>query len=122
MPEALEGSTATLSDFGDRRGHRHHGLYGGLLIEPKGATWSSPATGEPLSTGAAGVIRWTDASGAARVYREHAIDWEDGLNLRTASGAAVPPANEVDDPYDRTNAASTTARSASRPGSPRTRR
>jgi hypothetical protein len=103
--EALAGTTATLADFGDRRGHRHHGLFGGLLVEPKGSTWSDPATGAPLTSGAgaAAVVRWTDASGTAQVYREHAIDWEDGLNLRTASGAAVPAANEVDDPYDLGN-------------------
>jgi hypothetical protein len=103
--EALAGTTATLADFGDRRGHRHHGLFGGLLVEPKGSTWSDPATGAPLTSGAgaAAVVRWTDAGGTAQVYREHAIDWEDGLNLRTASGAAVPAANEVDDPYDLGN-------------------
>jgi hypothetical protein len=38
------GTSATLADFGDRRGHRHHGLFGGLLIEPKGSTWSDPKT------------------------------------------------------------------------------
>ena len=103
MPAGLAGSTATLGDFGDRRGHRHHGLFGGLLIEPKGSTWHDPQTGAPITTGAAAVIRWTDASGKPQVYREHAIDWEDGLNLRTATGAAVPAANEVDDPYDLGN-------------------
>jgi hypothetical protein len=101
--EALAGTTATLGDFGDRRGHRHHGLFGGLLIEPEGSTWHDPTTGAPITTGAAAVIRWTDADGNAQVHREHAIDWEDGLNLRTASGAAVPAANDVDDPYDRGN-------------------
>ncbi len=30
----IEGATINLLDFGDRRGHRHHGLWGGLLIEP----------------------------------------------------------------------------------------
>jgi hypothetical protein len=103
VPTTLAGTSATLADFGDRRGHRHHGLFGGLLIEPKGSTWSDPKTGEPITTGAAAVIRWTDANGAAQVYREHAVDWEDGLNLRTATGAAVPAANEVDDPYDQGN-------------------
>jgi manganese oxidase len=103
LPESLAGSTATLGDFGDRRGHRHHGLHGGLLIEPKGSTWHSPKTGEPITTGAAAVIRWTAPDGTKRATREHAIDWQDGLNLRTASGAAVPAANEVDDPYDLGN-------------------
>ena len=103
VPATLAGTSATLGDFGDRRGHRHHGLFGGLLIEPKGSTWHDPKTGNPITTGAAAVIRWTDAAGNAQVYREHAVDWEDGLNLRTATGAAIAPANEVDDPYDRGN-------------------
>ncbi|MCA2211409.1 multicopper oxidase domain-containing protein [Jidongwangia harbinensis] len=103
VPEDLAGSTATLVDFGDRRGHRHHGLFAGLLIEPKGSTWSDPATGAPIVTGPAAVIRWTDANGRAQVFREHALQWQDGLNLRTATGAAIPPAGDVDDPYELGN-------------------
>ena len=99
----LVGATVPLVDFGDRRGHRHHGLHGGLLVEPTGATWSHPRTGAPAPTGAEAVVRWTDASGNPRVYREYVLDWADGLNLRTPSGAAIPPAVEVDDPYDAGN-------------------
>jgi hypothetical protein len=97
------GVTTTLGDFGDRRGHRHHGLFGGLLVEPFGSTWHDPATDAPIVTGAAATIRWTDQNGVKRAYREHAIDWEDGLNLRTRSGAAIPPAGDVDDPYELGN-------------------
>jgi hypothetical protein len=103
VPTTLAGTSGTLGDFGDRRGHRHHGLFGGLLIEPQGSTWHDPKTGAQITSGAAAVIRWTDPDGTKRATREHAIDWEDGLNLRTPSGAAVPPANEVDDPYDKGN-------------------
>jgi hypothetical protein len=103
VPEDLAGSTATLVDLADRRGHRHHGLFGGLLIEPKGATWTDPATGAPVVTGAAAVIRWTAPDGSAQAFREHALHWQDGLNLRTAAGAAIPPASEVEDPYELGN-------------------
>ncbi|MHA7220320.1 multicopper oxidase domain-containing protein [Arthrobacter sp. MDT1-48-3] len=103
VPAELAGASVTLADFGDRRGHRHHGLHGGLLIEPKGSTWTHPQTGAAIVTGASAVIRWTDAAGKAQVYREHALEWQDGLNLRTPSGAAVPTAGEVDDPYDQGN-------------------
>ena len=105
VPDKLTGSTVNLVDFGDRRGHRHHGLFAGLLIEPKGSTWADPGTGRPVVTGPAAVIRWTDADGKAQVYREHAISWMDGLNLRTASGEAIEPASPVDDPYDQGNRA-----------------
>ncbi|GAA3932849.1 multicopper oxidase domain-containing protein [Actinoplanes auranticolor] len=103
VPEELAGSTAMLADFGDRRGHRHHGLFGGLLIEPKGSTWTDPATGAPVVTGDRAVIKWTDASGTARSFREYALHWQDGLNLRTPSGAAIPPAGDPDDPYELGN-------------------
>ncbi len=103
VPEHLAGSTATLVDFGDRRGHRHHGLFAGLLIEPKGSTWTDPASGAPIVTGASAVIRWTGADGKPQVFREHALQWQDGLNLRTPSGAAIAPAGEVDDPYELGN-------------------
>ncbi|HEX8629383.1 MAG TPA: multicopper oxidase domain-containing protein, partial [Catenuloplanes sp.] len=103
IPEQLAGSTAVLGDFGDRRGHRHHGLFGGLLIEPKGSTWSDPATGTPVITGANAVIRWTDAAGRGQAFREHALHWQDGLNLRTPGGAAIAPAGDVEDPYELGN-------------------
>jgi hypothetical protein len=104
VPAKLEGSTANLVDFGDRRGHRHHGLFAGLLVEPKGSTWTSSTTaGASVVTGPSAIIRWTDSSGVKRAYREHAVQWQDGLNLRTASGAAIRPSSRVDDPYDRGN-------------------
>ncbi|MEU8663242.1 multicopper oxidase domain-containing protein, partial [Actinoplanes philippinensis] len=103
VPEELAGSTAVLADFGDRRGHRHHGLFGGLLIEPKGATWTDPATGVPVTTGDRAIIKWTDASGTARSFREYALHWQDGLNLRTPSGAAIAPAGDPEDPYELGN-------------------
>ena len=44
----VTGATINLVDLGDRRGHRHHGLWGGLMVEPKGAVWLDPRTGQPL--------------------------------------------------------------------------
>ena len=101
----LEGSAVNLVDFGDRRGHRHHGLFGALLVEPKGSTWLDPSTGKPVLSGAVSDVRWTDAAGVARAYREQVLNWQDGLNLRTASGAPIPTASVVDDPYEQGNRA-----------------
>jgi manganese oxidase len=98
VPDKLDGATINLVDFGDRRGHRHHGLFGALLVEPKGSTWTDPATGAPVRSGAVADIRW---SGGA--YREHALNWQDGLNLRTPAGQAIPDASKVKDPYDKGN-------------------
>jgi hypothetical protein len=100
VPPMLEGVSANLVDFGNRRGHRHHGLFGGLLIEPRGSTWSDPVTGQPIRTGASAVIRWTDANGVQQVRREFVADFQDGLRLEDAAGNVIPAPAEVDDPYE----------------------
>jgi hypothetical protein len=96
----LEGAAVNLVDFGDRRGHRHHGLFGGLMIEPRNATWTDPATGKALVSGAAANIRWTDSSGVVRNEREFVVNLQDGLNLRAPDGTAIPPAQEIEEPYE----------------------
>jgi hypothetical protein len=100
-PGLLGGTN--LVDFGDRRGHRHHGLWGGLMIEPKGSTWTNPETGAAVTTGAQADIKWTDSSGKAQAFREFVVDFQDGLNLRDKSGARIPEAGHVDDPYELGN-------------------
>jgi FtsP/CotA-like multicopper oxidase with cupredoxin domain len=100
----VTGATINLVDMADRRGHRHHGLWGGLMVEPKGSTWLDPVTGAPLKggAGAAAVIKWTEA-GVVRRQREFVVDFQDGLNLKTPGGAQIPPASPADDPYDAGN-------------------
>jgi manganese oxidase len=99
----LAGATALLADFGDRRGHRHHGLWGGLLIEPKGSTWTHPVTGLPITTGAQAVIRWTNADGTPGVRREFVTGIQDGLRLLDDAGAPIAPAGPVEDAYELGN-------------------
>jgi hypothetical protein len=103
IPPDLGGSTANIIDLGDRRGHVHHGLFGGLLIEPAGSTWTDPVTGAPVTTADRADITWTDSSGVVRRQREFVIAFQDGLNLRTKTGAPIAPASEVDDPYELGN-------------------
>jgi hypothetical protein len=94
-----------LVDFGDRIGHRHHGLFGALLVEPAGATWTDPATGAP-ATGPVADVHWTE-NGKATSAREFAAIWQDGLTLRDKGGAVLPiplPAGHTPaelDPYER---------------------
>jgi hypothetical protein len=99
----LDGATANLVDMADRRGHRHHGLFGGLVVEPKGSTWTDPGNGQPVPNGLTANINWVDDQGNAQSYREHTVHWQDGLNLRLANGQPVPVLDHVDDPYDRGN-------------------
>lgn len=79
-----------VTDFGDVRGHRHHGLFAGIVIEPKNSRAFHPATGSSLAAGASADIR---VPGTAD-FREHVVFFQDGLNLRDAAGAVI------DDPSD----------------------
>jgi hypothetical protein len=110
---SLEGATTNLVDLGDRRGHRHHGLWGGLFVEPKGAIWTDPKTGLSLAgvpnkageivgtkTAEAADISWTTPDGKRSAYREFAIDFQDGLFLRDKNGELIREAGHVDDPYE----------------------
>ncbi len=74
-----------ITDFGDVRGHRHHGLFAGLVVEPKGSTWHDPATGRPLLSGANADIRVPGRPD----FRESVVQYSDGLNLRTRTGAII---------------------------------
>ncbi|GAB2677599.1 hypothetical protein GCM10027271_43100 [Saccharopolyspora gloriosae] len=101
----IEGSTITLSDFGDRRGNAHHSLFGTLIIEPPGSIWTDPVTGRP-ATGTAADVRWVE-DGAARATREFVAIWQDGVRLFDRDGEPNPEAvsgEDVDlDPYERGN-------------------
>jgi len=110
------GLSSNLVDMADRKGHRHHGLWGGLMMEPKGSTWTDPKTGASLegtadANGAlvgtkpaeAADIKYTDGSGAKKAYREFVADFQDGLGLRDGNGGLIPEAGHVDDPYELGN-------------------
>ncbi len=68
------------------RGTRHHGAWGALLVEPKGSVYLNPKDLKPLASGEAAVIKFTNAAGAARSFREFVIDFQDGLNLYDKNG------------------------------------
>ncbi|MDQ1648658.1 MAG: hypothetical protein QOG60_715, partial [Frankiaceae bacterium] len=44
-----------------------------------------------------------DATGAKKSFREFALDWEDGLNLRKPDGTPVPVSSVGGDPYEQGN-------------------
>ena len=80
---------ANLADYGNLRTNRHHGAWGGLIVEPKGSTHLNPKDLTPVSSGEQAVIKYTDASGVVRSHREFVIDFQDGLNLYDASGKQI---------------------------------
>ncbi len=77
---------ANLVDYGDIRGHRHHGLGGGLVIEPQGSTWHDPQTGEEVLSGAKADIRVA----GAKDFRENVLFFQDGLHLLTRNNEVIP--------------------------------
>ena len=93
-----ELGATNLVDFGDVRGHRHHGLFAGLVVEPKGSTYTDPVTGEPALSGAQADIRVPNAPD----FRENVPFFQDGLNLRDAAGRPVvlPSHDGVAEPLD----------------------
>ena len=79
-----------LTDFGDVRGHRHHGLFAGLNIEPKGATYHDPVTGNEIKSGVSADIR---LPGDNNDFREFTTFFQDGLNLYNGT-------TPIEDPLD----------------------
>ncbi|TYB53209.1 hypothetical protein FXF51_49935 [Nonomuraea sp. PA05] len=109
-----DGATGlgVLQDYADPLNHGHHGLFGGLVIEPKGSTYKDPRTGADLRSGVDAVI--VDPNG--KDFREHVILMNSDLSLfrkdtngNTADDLPVPdnldlaltPSREADDPEDQ---------------------
>jgi hypothetical protein len=80
---------ANLADYGNLRTNRHHGAWGGLIVEPKGSTYLKPKDLTALTSGEQAVVKYTDASGVIRSHREFVIDFQDGLNLYDAAGKQI---------------------------------
>jgi hypothetical protein len=94
-----------LTDYGDVRGHRHHGLFAALIIEPKGATYHNPFTGDEILSGTSADIR---VPGPNNDFREFGLFFQDGMNLRDTNGVPLPdeedhpptPGEPVSEPLD----------------------
>ena len=81
-----ELGATNLLDHGDVRGHRQHGLAAALVVEPKGSSYHDPASGAELGSGVTADIRIPGEED----FRETTLVYQDGLNLRTTTGAQVP--------------------------------
>lgn len=91
-----------LDSYGDLRSHRHHGLFGALIVEPKNSIYLDPTDAkvatEPLNakrikSGASAVI-YNTVSG--KKFREFVPVFADGLNLRKGSSLIL----DDDQPHD----------------------
>lgn len=88
---------ANLADYGNLRTNRHHGAWGGLIVEPKGATYLNPQDLTAQPWGEQAVIKYPDGT-ATRSHREFVIDFQDGLNLVDKNGVQVPDLAQPDVP------------------------
>lgn len=89
---------ANLADYGNLRTNRHHGAWGGLVVEPKGASYLNPKDLTALPSGEQAVVKYVDSTGAVRSYREFVVDVQDGLNLYDRNGVQVPDSVRGDAP------------------------
>ncbi|MQA95089.1 MAG: hypothetical protein GEV11_10745 [Streptosporangiales bacterium] len=102
---AEEFGLGVLTDFGDVQNHGHHGLYGGLVVEPAGSTYLAPKTGQPIKSGEQAVI----ASPNVPDFRENIVFENSDLALFRSDGTHVPDnvdlavsaSQEADDPEDQ---------------------
>lgn len=103
--------TSILWDMADVRGHRHHGAFGHLHVEPEGSTWLDPATAEPLADYR---DRFAPAMTAESIivpddrpaFREYSLSFSDGryiVNRNDPDDCVVPPGpdDEADDPCNQ---------------------
>ena len=70
---------------GGEDGSQAHGLFGALIVEPAGATWTDPVTAEPLSDGLYADVHVPDEPS----FREYAVFMQD----------ETPNDNPVDPPH-----------------------
>ncbi|MGE0642250.1 MAG: copper oxidase [Nitrospira sp.] len=102
--EPKEFGPVNLTSWGDIINQPSHGLVGALIIEPKGATYHDPATGDQVPNGGiSAVIRYPIWYGT-RSFREHVVIYRDGLNLHytksDGTSDPLPDCRICDDSYD----------------------
>lgn len=67
--------------------HQQHGLFGALIVEPAGAVFLDPKTGEELKSGTKAVIRTADG----KSFREFALFFHDFALLFNKNGEPLNP-------------------------------
>jgi FtsP/CotA-like multicopper oxidase with cupredoxin domain len=96
-PKLLHGSpqgrVCYLHDMADIRNHRHHGLVGAVVVEPKGVDFGDEPPVGPAAT--------LTANGTP--VHERVVFWQDGLRLYLA-GSPNAPVPDVEDNVDAEDA------------------
>lgn len=92
-----ELNTCFFHDHLNPNSHQQHGLFGGLIIEPKGSTYHDPQTGKRIKYGTKAVIK----TPSGRAFREFGLFVHDFALLFDRHGKALNPppfAGSHDDP------------------------
>ena len=87
-----ELGACTLTGFADIRNHRHHGLFGAIIIEPTGSKYLSQRTGRKLEYGVLEQV--VISNPGIPDFREFVIFMQDGISLFDSAGEQIP------DPHD----------------------
>lgn len=88
-----EYGTCILQSFGDMRNHRHHGLFGAVIIEPAGAKWYKNFTKRSGDYEEQAVIT---APGMEN-FREYVLFMQDGIRLLDADGKLIQTASGTEE-------------------------
>ena len=90
--------THYLHSHGDERAQTSHGLFGAVIVEPAGASWADPRTGEDLQSGWDAVVK-TDAS----AFREFALYYheigDENYQVLDRGGQFVPQVDPLTSAY-----------------------
>lgn len=99
-----EYGPVNLTSWGDIIDQPAHGLVGTLIIEPKGATYHDPISGDAVDNGSVSAVIRYPHEGGTHSFREHVVMYRDGLNLHSTksdgSSEALPDCRICDDSYD----------------------
>jgi FtsP/CotA-like multicopper oxidase with cupredoxin domain len=98
LPEGAEAEGAYLLHDGEEPRREAYGLFGALVLEPRGSVFRSPGTGSPSS--GAGWQAIIDVPGEGQDFREavllsHAMGPPDEAEVRLEGGGLVPTLNEM---------------------------
>ncbi|MBI5652056.1 MAG: hypothetical protein HZC40_16690 [Chloroflexi bacterium] len=87
---------ANIQNMANIRGTRHHGAWGGLVVEPKGAVYLDPKTGAFVRSGENAVIKYPiinpNGTTTYNLFREFIVNLQDGLNLFDKNGIQIADA------------------------------
>jgi FtsP/CotA-like multicopper oxidase with cupredoxin domain len=91
--------TRAFHSHGDDRRQSDHGLFGAVIVEPRGSQWLDPVTSKPITTGWAAVI----AAPGARAFREFALYYHEigheNYQLLQRDGSYVPLVDPITSAY-----------------------